>query len=350
MANLDTNIFAQLSQIVEQARSTAYRTVNSILVQRNWLIGRCINQLVLDGNKAEYSKSVIKDLSLKLTDKYGVGFDERNLYWYAQFNSYFPVNEEDVILNSVSSKFDYRLSWTHYRTLLQVADKEARTWYEQEAASEQWSVRTLQRNISSQYYFRMLSTHKKELVHNEMVEKTKELQTDKHDFFKNPVIAEFLGFTHNADYTESDLEKAIITHMEKFLLEMGKGFAFVARQKHIHTEKEDYYIDLVFYNYKLRCFVLVDLKTEKIRHQDVGQMDMYVRMYDELIKEPGDNPTIGLLLCGDTDDDIARYSVLKGSEQLFAAKYLPLLPSPEELRREIEEQKAIFLLTQKEKL
>ncbi len=182
-----------------------------------------------------------------------------------------------------------------------------------------------------------------------MMEKTKELQADKLDFIKNPVIAEFLGLSQNTTFTESDLETCIISHMEKFLLEMGKGFAFVARQKHIYTEKEDYYIDLVFYNYILKCFFLIDLKTSKVRHQDVGQMDMYVRMYDELVRQDGDNPTIGLLLCADTDEDIARYSVLRGNEQVFAAKYLPLLPTLEDLRREIEQQKEIFYLTQEEK-
>ncbi len=354
MANIDktlnqASLFSELSSIIEQARTTAYRSVNAVLVQRNWLLGKCINEEVLNGSKAEYGKSIMQDLSQRLTETYGTGFTKTNLYDYAKFYTYFSDFGDNEIFHAVSGKFNIRLSWTHYRILLQEENKDARTWYENEAAEQMWSVRTLQRNISSAYYHRMLSSQQKELVEAEMMEKTRELQTDKLDFIKNPVIAEFLGLSQNTTFTESDLETCIISHMEKFLLEMGKGFAFVARQKHIHTEKEDYYIDLVFYNYILKCFFLIDLKTSKVRHQDVGQMDMYVRMYDELVRQDGDNPTIGLLLCADTDEDIARYSVLRGNEQVFAAKYLPLLPTQEELRREIEQQKEIFYLTQEEK-
>lgn len=226
--------------------------------------------------------------------------------------------------------------------------EEARDWYEKEAAEQTWSVRTLQRNISSQYYYRMLGTQKKELVENEMKELTASYQNDKLEFIKNPVVAEFLGFSQNTDFTESDLEKSILSNLQKFLMELGKGYAFVARQQHIHTEKQDYYIDLVFYNYILKCFVLIDLKTEKITHQDVGQMDMYIRMYDELKRSEGDNPTIGIVLCSDTDDDIARYSVMHGNEQLFASKYKLYLPTKEELKAEIETQKAMFYLQQQE--
>lgn len=240
------------------------------------------------------------------------------------------------------------LSWSHYRTLLQVKDSEARNWYEKEAIEQTWSVRTLQRNISSQYYYRMLHTQKKELVESEMKELTSKYQNDKLEFIKNPVVAEFLGFFQDTDFTESDLEKSILSNLQKFLMELGKGYAFVARQQHIHTEKQDYYIDLVFYNYILKCFVLIDLKTEKITHQDVGQMDMYIRMYDELKRSEGDNPTIGIVLCSNTDDDIARYSVMHGNEQLFASKYKLYLPTKEELKAEIETQKAMFYLQQQE--
>ena len=227
-------------------------------------------------------------------------------------------------------------------------EKAARDWYEKEAAKQTWSVRTLQRNISSQYYYRMLKTQKKELVESEMKELTAPYQNDKLEFIKNPVVAEFLGFSQNTDFTESDLEKSILSNLQKFLMELGKGYAFVARQQHIHTEKQDYYIDLVFYNYILKCFVLIDLKTEKITHQDVGQMDMYIRMYDELKRSEGDNPTIGIVLCSDTDDDIARYSVMHGNEQLFASKYKLYLPTKEELKAEIETQKAMFYLQQQD--
>lgn len=272
-----------------------------------------------------------------------------------QFYKYFPEILDSVCPKSINANLDAAslkseglLSWTHYRILLQVEDDEARAWYAKEAFEQTWSVRTLQRNISSQYYYRLLQSQQKELVKNEMLEKTEPLQKDKLEFIKNPVVAEFLGLAPNTDFRESTLEKAIITNMEKFLLEMGKGFAFVERQQHIHTEKEDYYIDLVFYNYILKCFVLIDLKTAKVTHQDVGQMDMYLRMYDEKKRQPGDNPTLGILLCADTDDDIARYSVLHDNDHLFASKYLTYLPTKEQLRAEIERQKMLFYLQQSE--
>lgn len=227
--------------------------------------------------------------------------------------------------------------------MLQVNDATARKWYENEAINQGWSVRTLQRNISSQYYYRKLNSSTPELVEKEMINLTSEYQ-DKLEFIKNPVIAEFLNMQQDTRFLESDLEQSIIDNLQKFLMEMGKGYAFVARQQHIHTEKEDYYIDLVFYNYILKCFVLIDLKTKKITHQDVGQMDMYVRMYDELKKDDSDNPTLGIVLCSDTDEDIARYSVLHDNEQLFMSKYKLYLPTEEELKAEIENQKTMFYL------
>lgn len=211
-------------------------------------------------------------------------------------------------------------------------------------------MRTLQRNVETQYYYRLLSSQNKESVEKEMKTLTLNYQKDKFEYLKNPVVAEFLGLSSNIDMTETQLESAILSNIQKFLMELGKGYAFVARQQHIHTEKEDYYIDLVFYNYILKCFVLIDLKTGKVTHQDVGQMDMYIRMHDELKRGEGDNPTLGIILCSETDEDIARYSVLHGNEQLFASKYKLYLPSEEELRAEIEEQKAIFYLQEKNKL
>jgi predicted nuclease of restriction endonuclease-like (RecB) superfamily len=240
------------------------------------------------------------------------------------------------------------LSWTHYRILLQVFSKEARDWYEQEALTGSWSVRVLQRNVSSDYYHRMLMSQKKDLVKEEMLEITKPLQEKKLEFIKNPMVLEFLGIPENNDFRESELEKAIINHLQKFLMELGKGYAFIGRQVRIHTEKEDYFIDLVFFNYILNCFVLIDLKTKKITHQDVGQMDMYVRMYDERIKEENHNPTLGIVLCDDTDEDIAKYSVLNGNEQLFASKYKLYLPSDDELKAEIENQKTMYYLQHKD--
>lgn len=329
-----------MCSIIEFSQKAAYQAVNTALVQRNWLIGYRIAEEGFQGtDRAEYGANIIAKLAKELTSEYGKGYTKTNLYNFYSFYKEYPE-----IFHSVSGKSTPLLSWTHYRILLQVNDKEARAWYEKEAAEQTWSVRTLQRNISSQYYYRMLQTQKKELVKQEMQELTAEYQEDKLEFIKNPVVAEFLGLSSNTDFTESDLEKSILSNLQKFLMELGKGYAFVARQQHIHTEKQDYYIDLVFYNYILKCFVLIDLKTEKISHQDVGQMDMYIRMYDELKRSEGDNPTIGIVLCSDTDEDIARYSVLHGNEQLFASKYKLYLPTDEELRAEIETQKAMFYL------
>ncbi|MCD7741731.1 MAG: PDDEXK nuclease domain-containing protein [Ruminococcus sp.] len=337
------DIMNDMRKIIESSQKTAYQAVNTILVQRNWLIGYRIASEELKGeNRADYGAEVIKKLSSQLTKEFGKGFTKSSLYSFYSFYKAYPE-----IFQTVSGKSAKLLSWSHYSVLLQVKDKAARDWYEREAVKQTWSVRTLQRNISSQYYYRMLQTQNKELVESEMKQLTSDYQTDKLEFIKNPVIAEFLGFSSNSDFTESELESTILTNLQKFLMELGKGYAFVARQQHIHTEKQDYFIDLVFYNYILKCFVLIDLKTEKISHQDVGQMDMYIRMYDELKRSDGDNPTIGIVLCSDTDEDIARYSVMHGNEQLFASKYKLYLPSEEELRAEIETQKTMFYLQHK---
>lgn len=339
------DIVEDLRSIIDHSREAAYRAVNTALVQRNWLIGYRIAEEELHGeDRAEYGAGVIKKLAKELTAIYGKGFTKSSLYNCYSFYKAYPE-----IFHSVSGKSEHSLSWTHYRTLLQVEDPAARDWYEKEAISQTWSVRTLQRNISSQYYYRMLKTQNQDAVEQEMLELTADYQNDRLEFIKNPVIAEFLGFSENTDFTESDLEKSILSNLQKFLMELGKGYAFVARQQHIHTEKQDYYIDLVFYNYILKCFVLIDLKTEKITHQDVGQMDMYIRMYDELKCSEGDGPTIGIVLCSDTDEDIARYSVMHGSEQLFATTYKLYLPTEAELRAEIETQKAMFYLQQEKK-
>lgn len=351
--------------IIDQAQASAYRQVNETLIKRNWLLGMRIQHEVLQVQRAEYGEQVIKSLAKALTNRYGEGFTKTNLYNYIGFYKSWPTffhalsgkseeNNENYIFHALSGKSEnifhalrakspIRLSWTHYRIILQENSKEAREWYEQEAAREMWGTRTLQRNVSSQYYHRMLQSQNKDAVRSEMKQLTAPMQ-DKLEYLKNPVVAEFLGFKNNTDYTESDLEQSIIDHLIPFLMELGKGFTLADRQKRIHTEKEDYYIDLVFYNYNLRCFVLVDLKTSKLRHQDVGQMDMYVKMYDEMMCPQGHNPTIGLLLCADTDEDVAHYSVLNGSDQLFAAKYLTYMPTKEELRREIEQQKEFFRL------
>lgn len=351
-------ILKDASYIIESAQRYAFMAVDRTLVIRNWLLGKRIAEEELGGeDRAEYGLKKIEALSDQLTKRYGRGYSRRQLYEFLRFYRLFPQivhfssaqsgnNSNEVIVHPVSAQFE-NITWTHYRKLLQVEDSAARDWYEKEACEQNWSVRTLQRNISTQYYYRMLKTQDPAGVEAEMKEHAAPLQ-DKLEFIRNPVIAEFLGMQQDTKYYESDLEQAIISNLQKFLMELGKGYAFVARQQHIHTEKEDYYIDLVFYNYILKCFVLIDLKTSKITHQDVGQMDMYIRMYDELKKRSDDNPTLGIVLCADTDEDIAKYSVLHGNEQLFASKYKLFLPSEEQLRAEIETQKRFFLLQQAE--
>ncbi len=338
------DILCDMKGIIEASQQKAHQAVNLALVRRNWLIGYRIAEEEMNGeNRADYGACMIKKLSKELSTIYGKGFTKTNLYNFYAFYKAFPQ-----IFHTLCGKSQQLLSWSHYRTLLQVKDKIAREWYAKEAAEQTWGVRTLQRNISSQYYYRMLQTQQPDLVETEMKELTSAYQNDKLEFIKNPVVAEFLGLSQEASFTETELESSIISNLQKFLMELGKGYAFVARQQHIHTEKQDYYIDLVFYNYILKCFVLFDLKTSKITHQDVGQMDMYIRMYDELKRNEDDNPTIGIVLCSDTDEDIARYSVMHGNEQLFATKYKLYLPTEEELRAEIEAQKAIFYLQQEE--
>ena len=333
------SVFEDACNIIETAQKVAYSAVDLTLVHRNWLLGKRIADEELNGeSRAEYGAEVIKKLSKDLNAQYGKGYTKTNLYNFYSFYKMYPE-----IFHSESGKSNVKLSWTHYRVLLQVKDDIAREWYENEALRETWSVKALQRNISSQYYYRILKTQGKLAVETEMKELTSEYRT-KLEFIKNPVIAEFLGMKEDTSYLESDLEQCIIDNLQKFLMELGKGYAFVARQQHIHTEKEDYYIDLVFYNYILKCFVLIDLKTNKITHQDIGQMDMYIRMYDDLKRGEGDNPTLGIVLCADTDEDIAKYSILHGNEQLFASKYKLYLPTEEELRAEIETQKEMFCI------
>ena len=335
--NNTNDIFKDVENIVEQARGYAYNAVNIAMVQRNWLLGKRIAEEELQGeDRAIYGKEIVKQLSIHLTNVYGKGFTQSNLYQFVQFYKFFPE-----IFHSVSVKSQI-LSWTHYRTLLRVTDKDARDWYLQEAINEMWSVRTLDRNIASQYYYRLLQSQNKKIVKEEMIQITTPFQQDKLEFIKNPIVAEFLGLTPNADFSETKLETSIITHIQKFVMELGKGYAFVARQQHIKTDIGDYFIDLVFYNYILKCFLLIDLKTSRITHQDVGQMDMYVRMYDDLKRTQGDNPTIGLILCSETSEDMARYSVLHDNERLFQARYLTYLPTIEQLKEEIELQKEIF--------
>lgn len=345
----DVSLIKDTCRIIENARDYAYRAVNTALTIRNWKLGeRICREHLDDGGRAEYGKHIMESLAQILTNRYGKGFDKISLHNYVRFYNMFPeiVDAVSQLFEKVDAASPKLLPWTLYRELIRVEDSQARKWYEQEALHEVWSARTLHRNIGSQYYYRMLQTTEKEKVHAEMKQITSPMQ-DKLEFIKNPVVAEFLGFAQNTDYTESELESSIINHLQHFIMEMGKGFAFVARQKHIRTDMGDFYIDLVFYNYILKCFFLIDLKTSQITHQDVGQMDMYVRMYDKMQCTEGDNPTIGLLLCSDTSEDMARYSVLNGNEQIFQARYLTYLPTKEALIQEIEHQKAIFAMQHK---
>lgn len=336
-----SNIVNDVCQIIDGAQKSAFQAVNIALVRRNWLLGKRIaeEELISDKREDNYGLEIIKCLSKELTLKYGKGFTKTNLYSFLEFYNCYPD-----IFHSVSGKSLPLLTWTHYRVLIKVKDCVARNWYEQEAANETWSVRTLQRNIETQYYYRLLKSQVKEPVVKEMKEKTEPYQQDKLEFIKNPVIAEFLEMSLDKSFTENELESSIISHLRQFIMELGKGYAFVARQQHIRTETAEFFIDLVFYNYILKCFVLIDLKMGQITHQDIGQMDMYIRMYDDLKRTEGDNPTLGILLCAETDATIAKYSVLNGNEQLFATKYKLYLPSEEELKAEIESQKAIFQL------
>ncbi len=338
---LSQQFIHDVREIVSQARQQAYSAINSAMVEAYWKMGKRIVEEEQQGQaRADYGKQLLKSLSKALTEEFGKGFSVGSLYYYRQFYLTFP---------EIFATPWRILTWSHYKRLMQVSDPEARAWYLKEAAEQMWSYRTLDRNIGSQYYHRLLLSQHKEAVVKEMKTLTSpDQQADQLEFIKNPTVAEFIGLAPNSDFTETDLESAIIGNLQKFLLELGKGFSFVARQKLVRTEKRDYFIDLVFYNYLLKCFVLIDLKTSPITHQDVGQMDMYVRIYDERMRGADDNPTIGIVLCSETDEDIARYSVLHDSNRLFASKYMLYMPTEEELRAEINRQKDFYRLQHNE--
>lgn len=331
------NYIFEIKSILANARQKAYAAINSAMVEAYWEIGKRIVEEEQGGeNRAAYGKEIIKNLSLELTKEFGKGFSTRTLWEIRQFYATFP---EEEIVRTLSAQ----LSWSHFQRVLKVSDENARMYYLQEAAQNSWSVRTLDRNISTLYYQRLVSSRVKKEVENEMLQKTKNFQEDSFEFIKNPTVLEFLNLPNNLTYTEQELEKALIGNLQQFILELGKGFAFVERQQLIKTETSDFYIDLVFYNYILKCFVIIELKTQKLSHQDIGQLDMYVRMYDDLKKQKNDNPTIGILFCTETDNTIAKYSVLTENKQLFSTKYLPFLPTEEELINEIEREKSIIL-------
>ena len=369
----DNMLVNDLRSIVSKARSKAFAAVNYSLVERNWRIGQRIVEEEQNGaSRAEYGKHVIEVASAALTEEFGKGFSYTNIANYKRF--YLTFNNLQI-LQTVSEEFNNPiqqtlpakssaphkedkaestqselrlLPWSHYERLIRVEDKKAREWYAKEAFEQGWSFRTLNRNINTLYYERLLMSKKKRPVVDEMQDNTKAYQQDKLEYIKSPVVLEFLGLPEDTSLAESKLETAIINNLEKFLMEMGKGYALVARQQHIRTEENDYYIDLVFYNYLIKSFILVDLKVNRITYQDVGQMDMYLQMYDKMKKGPDDNPTIGIILCTETDSDVARYSTLAKNDQMFAAKYKLYLPDKEDLRREIERQKELYLMTHPE--
>lgn len=325
----EQNLLIEIKQVIEQARSQVKQTVNATMVQAYWQIGRLIVEKEQQGQiRAEYGKNQLKQLSMVLTQDYGKGFDITNLRNMRRF--YLAFEKRETV--------SLELSWSHYNALSRIENPNARLWYQQEAITQNWSVRALERQIGTLYYERLLASKDKVLVEKEAEEKTQALAATAKDYLRDPYILDFLNL-QDKTYQESDLEQGIISNLQQFLLELGKGFAFVERQQRIRFDDEDFYIDLVFYNFKLKCFLLVDLKIGKLKHQDVGQMDTYVRLYDDQYKGEDDNPTIGLVLCSEKSEAVVKYSVLTDQKQLFAAKYLPYLPSEEELKKELERER-----------
>ena len=329
--NNENNLLAsQVAQIIREARQTAYRAVNFTMVLAYWNIGKLIVEDELHWERADYGKAVLRNLSQRLTKEFGKGFDESNLRYMRLFYKTFPICDT----------LRHDLSWSHYRRLISVENSEARMWYMNEAADSVWSTRQLDRQISTLYYDRLLASQNKQVVIQEAEEKLKAVAPE--DFIKDPYVLEFLNLKDYPDLRESDVEKGLITNLQDFLLELGKGFCFVARQKRMRYDDEDFYVDLVFYNSILKCYVLIDLKLGKLTHQDVGQMDSYIRMFDDLMKQPDDNPTIGLILCSEKNEAVARYSVLNDAKQMFASKYKLTLPTEEELQAELTEARRLL--------
>jgi predicted nuclease of restriction endonuclease-like (RecB) superfamily len=322
-----------LRGLITDGRHRALRAVDMVQVRTCWEIGRHIVEFEQGGEaRAAYGKGLLPALAQSLTREFGKGFDTSNLRYMRLFYKGFPIRDA----------LRHELSWTHYRALLRVDSDAARNWYMQEAAAQGWSARALDRQISTLYFERLQSSADQTAVRAEADGLLKPLQTPR-EFLREPVMLEFLGLPDNGIQLESSLEQALMDKLQGFLLELGKGFAFVARQQRISTESQDFYIDLVFYNYLLKCFVLFDLKSGRLGHQDIGQMDMYVRMYDDLKAGPDDNPTVGIILCAKKDASVVRYSVLHENKQLFANKYKLVLPSEDELRAELDRERAELL-------
>lgn len=331
---ISVKCYTDIREILERARQKAHAAVNFVMVEAYWQIGkRIVEEEQLGKGRAAYGEKIIATLSRNLSGEFGKGFSAANLKNFRQFFLTFPEPGKSYALRS-------ELSWTHYRLIMRVENPVAREYYMNEAADQNWSSRALERNINSFYYERLLSSRDKkgELAGDEAFEKNSPA-----DFIKDPYVLEFLGLPENKQNFEKEIESAIISNLQNFLLELGKGFSFVGRQFRVSTETSHFYIDLVFYNYLLKCFVVIDLKVGKLTHQDVGQMDMYVRMFDDLKRQKDDNPTIGLILCTQKDETVVKYSVLKESEQLFATKYRLVLPTEEELKIELDREKRLFI-------
>lgn len=370
--------YGAIASVIERSRAGVRYAVNVAMVDAYWQIGRLIVEEEQEGHgRADYGTRLIKGLADRLTADFGRGFSYQNLFNMRLFYEKFSAPQRILMDDSFSEIFStvrrisekppqqsdkkedtnraalrhesdpsrpaYRpeLSWTHYKALIRVEKPQAREWYMNEAIAENWSTRALERQINSLYYERRLASANRTPVRAEAEKKTKALPVQPEEFLKDPYVLEFLNLADRLHFRESELEQAIIGRLQHFLLELGRGFAFVARQKRITTETKEFYIDLVFYNYHLKCFVLIDLKVGELTHQDVGQMDMYVRMFDDLQRGDDDNPTVGIILCTEKDETIVKYSVLEESRQLFASKYLLYLPNEEELRIELEREKRL---------
>jgi predicted nuclease of restriction endonuclease-like (RecB) superfamily len=331
------NLYTDIREILNTSRQHARQAVNAAMVQAYWQIGRLIVEDEQKGEaRAEYGKKVLPAVAKRLADEFGKGFSLTNLKLFRQFYLAFPIG------HTLCDQSDFgRLSWSHFRQLLRVSNSEARNWYVREAISQSWSVRALDRQIGTLFYERLLLSKNKDGVAQEAVEKiAAEAPPDPREFIRDPYVLEFLELSPSPELYEADIERGLIDRLQQFLLELGKGFAFIARQKRLQAEGDDFFVDLVFYNYLLKCFVLIDLKKGKLTHQDVGQMDMYVRLVDEQMRGEGDNPTIGLILCSERNAAVAKYSQLASSPQLFASQYSLILPSEEELRIELERDRA----------
>lgn len=327
---LEIGIYRTIKEILESSQKSAYTAVNNIMVEAYWNIGKIIIEAQNRNEKSGYGESLIKNLSRELTKEFGRGYSVSNLSYMRQF--YVEFSDFSLEIN--------KLSWTHYRLLLKVKNKAARDFYFEESVRERWSTRQLERQINTFFFERLLSSKNKNL----MLADVKAQETGKKfdDIIKDPYILEFLNLEDKNYVYEKDLENALLEHLQKFLLELGKGFSFVARQKRINFGGENFYIDLVFYNYLLKCFVIIDLKVEKLTHQDLGQMQMYVNYYTREMMNDGDNPPIGIVLCSEKSDSVVKYTLPENNTQIFASKYMLYLPTEDELKKELEKERMLI--------